>query len=274
MLMIKQQLNFKHLLVHVAAFDNTAGWKMNTEGTAVEINDGNPVWIGADGKEMVVKGDTLNQLRGEATNHRTAKEAAEAKLKEYDGLDAKAAREAIEKLKGVDLTKMIESGKLDEVKSQLTKEFNNQITEKDKAYGDLNSKYESLLINNVFNGSEFVRNNLAIPQDMFQAYFRDSFKIENGQIAAYGKDGNRLMSKKNVGEFATPEEALELLVDMHPQKDIILKADLGRGSGSNGGGGNAGGIRNIRRSEFEKLPAIKQAEISSKVRNGEIKLID
>jgi len=82
------------------------------------------------------------------------------------------------------------------------------------------------------------------------------------------------MSKKNLGELASPEEALELLVESHPQKDTILRAGVGKGSGSSGASGNRGGSRIITRTEFETYDPYKKAEIMKKITAGEMKLTD
>ena len=82
------------------------------------------------------------------------------------------------------------------------------------------------------------------------------------------------MSKKNMGEYATPDEALELMVEAHPQKDIILKADVGTGSGNTGGAGSGGASRVIRRSEFDKMAPQQQSQLLAKMRTGEIRLTD
>lgn len=278
MLLQKQNhlLNSKFLLATVTAFDNTStgGWKMNADSTAIEVKDGHPVFVGADGKESVVQFDTISRLNGEAKTHRTAKEAAEAKLKDFEGIDAAKARKALEDMSKIDMNKMIDTGKVDELKNQITSQFTAQIGEKDKAYGSLQGKYENMLVNNIFANSEFVRNNLAIPRDMFEAYFRGNFKVEGDKVTAYAKDGNQLMSQKNIGEVATPEEALQILVNMHPQKDVILKAEAAAGSGSNGGGGNSGAGRIIKRADLDKMTPVKSAEMMVKVRAGEIKLVD
>ena len=247
---------------------------MNADGTAVEVKDGHPVYIGSDGQEMIVKSDTLSSLRNEAKTHRTEKEQLQAKMKDYEGLDPKKAREALEIASKLEQKQLIDAGKVDEVRNQITSQYTAQLSEKDKMVQGLQGKIEQLLVNNVFANSEFVRNNLAIPRDMFEAYFRSNFKVENDQVVAYDRAGNRLMSKKAIGEFAGPEEALEILVEAHPQKDIILKADVGTGSGNNGGGGNSGRSAVIRRSEFEKKTPAQQAEISAKIRAGEMRLTD
>src|SRR5690606_13031141 len=98
---------------------------------------------------------------------------------------------------------------------------------------------------------------------------------EEGKPVAYDKSGNRLMSKKNIGVYAEPDEALELLVDMHPQKDTILKADAGGGSGNGGGGGNRlNGGRTMKRSDSENLAPAARAEAAASMGKGELKVVD
>lgn len=253
--------------------NNGAGWKLDDNGMVV-LNDGNPVYIDSNGREMVVKHDTVSSLNAEAKTLREQKQAAEAKLKDFDGLDAKAAREALEKLGKIDAKQLIDAGKVDEVKAQIQAEFTKQLNEKDTLLTSLQKNLDDMHVNSVFSTSDFVRNGIAVPIDMFEASFRNNFKVEDGKVVAYDKSGNRLMSKKSVGEFATPDEALQLLVEMHPQKDVIMKADYGSGSGSNGSGGSRGTGRYMSRTEFEKLQPTKQSEVAAKMRSGEITLTD
>lgn len=266
-------MNYKTLLLaSVYPRDNQSGWKI-TDGV-IELKDGNPVYVDATGREMVVKHDTISNLNAEAKTLREAKEKAENTLKNYDGLDAKLAKEAIDKLKQIDAKQLIDAGKVEEVKSQIKTEYEKQLQEKDTLAQQLQTRLDDMQVNSVFSQSDFVRNNIAVPQDMFEASFRKNFKIEDGKIVAYDKAGNRLMSKQSIGEFATPEEALRLLVEAHPQKDTILKAGVGSGSGADGSGGNRGGGRVITRSEFAKLTPFKQAEVAKSVSAGEMKLTD
>ena len=259
--------------VALLAFNNQAGWKTDTDGK-IELKDGNPIYINASGQEMTVQHDTISRLNGEAKSHREGKEAAELKLKSFEGLDAAAARDAIEKLSKIDQKALIDAGKVDEVKAQITASFTAQIAEKDKALEAATNRINNMLIDGVFANSEFVRDNVALPRDMFVKYFRDHFKIEGDKIVAYDKSGNVLYSKQSVGNVADPEEAIRLLVDQHPQKDIILKANAGNGTGNNGNGGNGGRGRTIKRSEFETLAPMKQQEVVALARKGEMTIVD
>lgn len=262
------------LLNSVYPRDNQPGWKVTEDGT-VEMKDGNPVYIDASGREMLVRHDTISKANAEAKSFREAKEALETQLKDYDGLDAKLAREAIEKLKKIDAKQLIDAGKVDEVKQQIQSEYEKQLREKDSLADQLQQRLNNMQVDSIFSQSDFVRNNIAVPQDMFEASFRNYFKVEDGKIVAYDKSGNRLMSKQNIGEFATPDEALKLLVESHPQKDTILKADTGNGSGADGASGYRGtSSRIVKRSEFETLPPMKQQEVIKKVTSGEVKIVD
>lgn len=248
-------------------------WKLD-ENNNIVLKDGDPVYVDANGVEKTVGVDTIARLNNEAKEHRIAKEDALAKLKAYEGIDAQKAREALETVAKLDANKLIDTGEVDKLKAQITQQFQTQLTEKDTAFTELKSKYENMIVDNAFANSDFIRNNVAVPTDMFEAKFRNNFKVENGDVVAYGYDGSRLMSKTRAGEYATVEEAMQILAESHPQKDIILKANPGNGSGSGTGGGSAGGGRYMKRSDFEKLSPVQQADIANKMRKGEIQLTD
>lgn len=248
-------------------------WKLDESGNIV-VKEGNPVYIDTAGTEKVVMVDTISRLNNEAKEHRIAKEEALEKLKAFDGIDAAKAREALDTVSKLEANKLIESGKLDELKAQITGQYQSQLSEKDKAFTELQNRYDNMVINNVFANSDFIRNNVAVPRDMFEAKFRNNFRVENGEVVVYGNDGKRLWSNEKQGEYATPEEGLKILAESHPNRDSILRANINSGAGSDGSSGGSGGGRYIKRGEFERLPAAKQAELAVKMAKGEIKLTD
>lgn len=245
-------------------------WKINEEGH-IELKDGNPIYVAKDGSESTIGVDTISRLNNEAKEHREAKQAALEKLKMYEGIDDPvAARKAIETISKLDAKQLIDAGKVDEVKNQITQQFQTQLTEKEKAIQEYENKYNNLVINHVFANSEFVRDGVAVPRDMFEATFRKNFKIEDGKVSAFDKDGNRIYSREKTGEYADPEEALKILVDSHPQKEVILRANLGNGTGNKGGAGGQGQGR-ITRSQFEQLTPAEQTKVSGQILKGELK---
>ena len=254
-----------------------SGWKTDENGALV-LNDGNPVWVDSEGSEMVVEAGTLTRIHAESKSHRAAKEEALTKLKAYEGIDdPEIARKALDTVKKLDAKKLIDAGEVDKLTDQIKQQFSAQMAEKDGALNGLQAKLDSMLIGDVFKSSEFVRDSLAVPRDMFEATFRSNFKVEEGKVVAYGKDGNRLLSKSRAGEYADADEALQLLVEAHPQKDVIIKAQTGSGSGNTGGGGNRGAGRVISSADFNKLQITnpqQAAEIAAKVGAGEMQFKD
>jgi hypothetical protein len=88
------------------------------------------------------------------------------------------------------------------------------------------------MIGGSFSGSKFITDKIAIPADMLQARFGQSFKVEEGKVVAYDGTGNKIYSRSKPGELASFDEALEFLVEQYPQKDHILKASGNQGGGS------------------------------------------
>lgn len=261
------------------AFETKVGWKMDGDKLALDGN-GNPIYINAAGEESAIKGDTIANLNQEARNHRTAKEKAEgelAKFRDASGklIDPAAAMKAIETVSKIDAKTLIDAGKVDEVRDQMRAEFTAQLSEKDKALGEARSTINDMRISDVFKSSEFLANEVAVPRDMFEATFRRNFKIgDDGKIEAFDANGNRLLSKKNVGEPATGDEALRLMVEQHAQKDFIIKANPGGGSGNNGNGGARGGGGKITRAEFEALDPVQQQATAAKIGAQELTMVD
>lgn len=268
----------KHTLAILAAvaFDpGSPGWKMDADGK-LELKDGNPIYVDASGREAVVASDTISRLNGEAKTHREAKEAAEAKLQAFKDIDPELARKALDTVKNIDAKKLIDAGEVEKVREAVKAEFTAQLSEKDKAIAERDGTIANMQVGDVFKSSGFLREKVALPLDMFEAYFRSNFKLENGKPTAYYKDGNPVMSKEpgNIGNPASPEEALRLLVEAHPQKDMMLKADDSNGTGNGGAGGGRGRGQSIKRAEFEKMAPTQQAEIATKQRAGEIAIVD
>lgn len=264
--------------IHTAfprAGENKPGWKMDGDKLALDGN-GNPIYVNSEGAEQSVKGDTIATLNSEAKNHRTAKEAAEAQLAKFkvDGklIDPDAAVKAIQTVSNIDAKKLIDSGEVDKVRDQMRQEFTTQLNEKDTRINELTGTNKTLLVDKAFDSSQFVRDRLAVPIDMFRDSFGKNVRVgDDGKIEYYGRDGNRLLSKKAAGEYATGDEAFELMIEQHPQKDTILKANQNGGTGNDGNGGGRGRGRTISRTDFEALPPGEQAAIATK---GEVAIVD
>lgn len=255
-----------------------AGWKLNAAGDAIELKDGNPIWVNADGSETTLGGDTIARLNREAQTSRERYERAEQSLEAFKGLDPAAAREALETVSKIDAKKLIDAGEVDKVRQQIGQEYQAQLDEAKKATEAANARADNMMLDNAFGSSKFIGDKLTIPADMVQAMFAKNFKIEDGKMFAYDANGNKLISKTRAGEFANVDEALEQLVDGYGGKAHILKGANHQGSGGSGGEGGNGGKRTYRRAEIDALneagDAGKVAGIMESVNKGEAQLID
>jgi hypothetical protein len=256
--------------------------KLNEEGHAVLV-DGKPVYVHDDGKEIPFDAAqtvaTISRLNKEAQTHREGKEAAETQLgamkdqvKVFEGLDPKAAKEALQKLKDIGDGKLIESGKLEEVRGAAQKEYEARL----KAYqeefgakeGKLMAEREALqghlnneIIGGSFARSKFINEKIAVPVDMIQATFGKNFKVEDGKLVAVDAQGNKIFSRARPGEMADFDEALGSLVEQYAHRDHILKASGASGGGASasaGSNGNGNGNKSMTRSAFSQLPPMEQ----------------
>ncbi len=128
-----------------------------------------------------------------------------------------------------------------------------------------------MLLEERFARSSYVADNLTLPYDVAASGFGKNFRLEDGQLVPYDKNGLKILSRKNIGEVADFDEALKIVVSQYPDKDKILKkaAPAGEGSKDKGGTNDAGqgggkGGKTVKRAAFERMePAAQSAHIKS-----------
>jgi hypothetical protein len=254
------------------------------ENGNVVVRNGKPVYVQDDGKEVEFDAagtiNTITRLNNEAKTHREGKEAEaaarktlEEQIKVFEGLNPEEAKKALAKLKTIDEGKLIDSGKVDEVRAAAVKEYEARIQamtgthtselEKMKAANEaLSNHLNNEIIGGSFSRSKVIQEKLAIPADLVQAKFGNAFKVVDGKLVAVGADGNTMYSRARPGEMADFDEALEMLVDQYPNRDRILKSSGASGSGASGGSGNGGngGKNSITRAQFDQMQPRAQME--------------
>jgi hypothetical protein len=237
--------------------------------TYAEVQDGKPVFTADDGREIAFDAAgtiaTISRLNGEAKGHREAKEAAEAKLKSFEGItDPSAAKDALDKIRNIDAKKLIDAGEVEKVKAEAIKAVEEKYSKIAQERDALRSDLYRERVGGQFARSKFINEKAAVPADIMQARFGSHFKDEDGKAVAYDASGNKIYSRAKPGEPADFDEALEILVDQYPYKDMLLKG-TGGGSGARPGNGGGAGGKSISRSEFDKLPPADQM---TKIKEG------
>lgn len=238
-----------------------------------------PVYVHDDGKEIEFDAAatvaSIARLNSEAKGHRERAEAVAKELKAFEGIkDPTAALAALQMVTDLGHKKLVDAGKLDEVRGEVEKVYKGQLAERDTAIAGLNDKLFTLHVTGAFASSKVIKEKLNIPPDMVQARFGQHFGIsETGELYATDKNGNKLYSPRNPGQTASFDEAVEILIDSYPYKDSILKGTGASGSGSSGTSG-ANGKRTFTRQQFEQMPDAERAGMSSALRKGEVVLTD
>lgn len=247
--------------------------KLDDQGHAV-VQDGKPVYIHDDGKESPFDAAgtaaTITRLNGEAKTHREAKEAAEGRLKLFDGIeDGEAARKALETLKNIDEGKLFQAGKVEEIKAAAAKAAQEQVAAASKTHAeelakatqglaDRDKTIHGLLIGGSFKSSKVIADDFAIPADLVEARFGQNFKVEEGKVVAYDGSGNKIFSRARPGEVADFDEALSTLVDQYPYRDHILKSAGGNGGGAQATNGKTG-TKSVTRQQFDAMNPTERA---------------
>lgn len=238
--------------------------------TYAEVQDGKPVFIDGDKETAVDVAHTvatISRLNSEAKTHREAKEAAETKLKAFEGItDADAARKALETVANLDSGQLVTAGKVQEIKDAAAKAAKEQveaaarqsaerIKELEAQTGKLTGELFGEKVGGAFSRSKFIADKVAVPSDMIQAMFGQRFKVEDGKVIGYDAAGNKLYSRAKPGEVAEFDEALEMLVDSYSHRDTILKGTGNSGAGSRGDAGTGGSGKTMTRAAYDALDA-------------------
>lgn len=223
--------------------------KLDDNGNAV-LQEGIPVWVADDGKEIPYNVPDLvgklSAVNAESAGRRKELDDLNAKFKLFEGLDPEKAKAALETVANLDAGKLIDAGKVEEVKKQLGDTWKQQLdmmketlakTEKDysEKLSAKDTAIRNLLVKGVFDSSPFLKERTMLPPDMAYAYFGSHFEVkeEDGQFKVVPiMDGKPIPSRINPGEIANPEEAIESIIEKYPFKDRILRDTLPGGSGA------------------------------------------
>jgi hypothetical protein len=211
--------------------------------------------------------DEINGLTSALNKERDARNQLEKQVKQFEGIkDPAEALKALETIKNIDDKKLMDAGKVDELKAEIQKAMQEKLDKKqeiiDQLQGTVKEKEKTLhneLIGGRFARSEFIKEKLAILPDFVEARFGRHFMInEDGKVVARDGDGKEIYSKENPGSLADFDEALSILVDTHPDRDRIKKGSNATGAGFQGGKSGLYGVDWHKMSPTERLNAARK----------------
>lgn len=210
---------------------------------------GIPVWITGDGKEIAYDVDRLvndlSRVNNESAGRRKEIDTLNEKMKPYEGIDPEKARVALELTANLDAGKLVEAGKVEELKASIGKSWEQKVAELEKArvtteteltkkLSDKDIAIRNLLVKGAFQSSEFLREKTFLPPDIAFDSLGKHFEVieENGELRVLANlNGQPIFSSARPGNHASPEEAIQVLVEANPCKERILRTTSG-GSGT------------------------------------------
>jgi len=268
-------------------------YKLTTDGSAIQMSeDGHPIVVDdTNDKEFPIKATELLSkipaLQLEAKTHREEKQALQKKVEAFGNhkpeeilerlaafgdIDPEKAKEALvtvsnlgelDKEKNIEIEK-VKAGVADGYKEKI-RTIDAGYTQKITAFQDSLAQKDhvirNLLIKGAFDRSEFIKEQTVLTPDIAYDSFGKYFRIEEDggdsgvKVFAMYRNGDKIISKANPTEYASPEEAIELIINEYPQKDHILRTNSG-GSGASGNVSQS----SSKRAKLEALKAMNPAE--------------
>jgi len=229
--------------------------KLDENGNVV-VKDGMPIYVDSEGKDIVHDAPKLlfkvTSLTEEKDRHFEKANGLQKTLDLFKGIDPEKAKEALSVVEKLDGKKMIEAGEFDKLKDQmqeisaqkldeLKQSYETKLGETEAINSTQQSTIEHLMITNNFAQSPWFSGptpKTVLAPDLAANLFKPYFKVEGaGQdIKMVGYlDGEKIPSRKNVGEPADFDEAISTIIERHPGKDRFLASQGGTGprTGSN-----------------------------------------
>lgn len=172
-----------------------------------------------------------------------AKEALEAKLKDFEGLDPIAIKKLMAEHKAKEEEELVRKGEWEKIKQQMNQETEKALKAKDDVIaekeGVIKSKDEviaNLTVGSSFTGSKFISEELALTPTKARVIYGSHFEFKDGAIVAYDKPAgakDRAPLVDGKGNPLSFDEALKKIVDADSEKDSIYKSKVAPGSNSN-----------------------------------------
>lgn len=256
-------------------------FKYTTDGAiAMDAQTKLPIFIHQNGTEAPFDADTtitnIGKLNGEAKGHRERAEAAELRLKSFDGIeDGVAALAALNTVKSLSVGDLKTAAQVKEIQDAAARTAQEQVAAQAKASAtqlqeltaQLDKRTNELnthMIGGGFSASKLLTdkkhpNALSIPAEMARAYFGNNFKVEDGKVVPYDAVGNKIFSPTRPGEIADFDEGLAQLVAACPFKDQITLGSGASGGGAQQSGKSADGKKQVTRAAYEAMDPMARA---------------
>jgi hypothetical protein len=220
-----------------------------------------PVYKYDDGREAPFDAKaTLDNLNSRISNLEQEKDRFFEKnktlteqLKPFKGKDADEINKALETVKNLNDKALLDANGIQALKAEMRASFDDEKAQLKTSFQEemdgINQERNAdqqliykLMVTNRFASSEFFsgeKPKTIYPPEDASKIFGEFFKVERGDngdvnIIARDRDNKVIMSKTNHGEPAQFDEAIEIIIEQHPNKNRFLRSSESRGPNAHG----------------------------------------
>ena len=198
-------------------------------------------------KEVMEKKAELKKLSDQIT-------AANAALKNFEGIDPVKVRELLDNQRKLEEDKLKASGDFDRLKAMMVESHQTETKTLKQQIEDLSGKLtgsqkliQDLTVGSAFNGSPFIQENLVLTPQKARVVYGGHFEVEESEVVAYDKPrgaANRTKLVDARGNAVPFEDAIKRLVESDPDRERLTKSKLQPGAGSGSTPGKSAGSAN------------------------------
>jgi hypothetical protein len=199
-------------------------------------------------KEYEFLTDALKH-KAAARDAKAALDAANAKLKDFEGLDAAAIKklvkdqaDAAKAAKDAELKAAEAAGDVERIKKMMGEEHTKVVTEletklaeKDTLINGAQKTIEDLTVGSAFSQSAYIRDELVLTSAIARQVYSSHFDVVNGQVVPFnkprGESGRTQLVDAN-GSHLSVDAALKKIVEASPDRDRLVRSKIGTGAGS------------------------------------------
>lgn len=237
------------------AAEKTAAEKAAAEAAAIAAEEAERKRI-EDEKKANKLSDKEYEFLTDALKHKKAAreaqkalEEANARLKDFDGLDAAAIKKLVaDQKKAADDAKAAElkaaeaAGDVERIKKMMGEEHNKvvstleaKLAEKDAAINGAQKTIEDLTVGAAFSQSAYIRDELVYTPADARALYSSHFDVVNGKIVPFDKprgESGRTQLVDASGKALPLDAALKKIIDARPDRDRLVRSKIAPGAAS------------------------------------------
>ena len=178
-----------------------------------------------------------------AKSEKAAREALEAKLKEFEGIDPVAVRELLAKQQKAQEEELEKKGQWDALKQNMIKahgedkaKLEARIAELEGAVKTRDNTIDELTIGSQFSNSKFLKEETTLASAAkARALYGNHFELVDGVLTAFDKPKgaqNRAPLVDASGNALDFDSAMRKIIESDPDKDALLRTAAKPGAGS------------------------------------------